>query len=176
MPTMKSLALLSGLAVAALASPVLAQPGQLDTSFGNNGIAVLPINAVLTLKTLQQPNGDILVDTEVDPDDTDIIRLLPNGTIDTSFGNQGVVTLSIPGNEFSEQGDMQLRPDGSILVLGVVNVPVHRGPIKHGVVARFLANGAPDTSFGTNGMVQLTKVGGSTGDTPNASSKWYGGF
>ena len=167
MPTTKSLALLSALAVASLAPPALAQPGQLDPSFGNNGIAVLPISTGLTLKTIQQPNGDILVDTEVGFDDTDIIRLLPNGAIDTSFGNQGVVTLSIPGNVFSETGDMQLQPDGSILVLGVVNVPVRRGPIKHGVVARFLANGAPDTSFGTNGMVQLTQMGGSQGDTPS---------
>ena len=167
MPTTKSLVLLSALALVALASPALAQPGQLDPSFGNNGIAVLPISTVLTLKSLQQPNGDILVDAAVSANATDIIRLLPNGAIDTTFGNQGIVTLSVPNNVFSGQGDMQLQPDGSIFVLGVVNVPVRRGPIKHGVVARFLANGAPDTSFGTNGMVQLTQLGGSQGDTPS---------
>ncbi len=124
MPTTKSLALLSALAVAALASPALAQPGQLDPSFGNNGIAVLPISTVLTLKSLQQPNGDILVDAAVSANATDIVRLLPNGAVDTTFGNQGIVSLSIPNNVFSGQGDMQLQPDGSILVLGVVNVPV----------------------------------------------------
>jgi uncharacterized delta-60 repeat protein len=167
-PTTKSLALLSALSVAALASPAMAQPGQLDPSFGNNGIAVLPISTVLTLKSLQQPNGDILVDAAVSANATDIVRLLPNGAVDTTFGNQGIVSLSIPNNVFSGQGDMQLQPDGSIVVLGVVNVPVRRGPIKHGVVARFLANGAPDTSFGANGIVQLTQLGGSQSDTPRA--------
>jgi uncharacterized delta-60 repeat protein len=149
-----------------MTSPALAKPGQLDPSFGNNGVAVVPIATGLVYKTLQQPDGKILVDGGFGTE-TEIVRLLPNGTIDTSFGNQGVVSFSVPNNEFQLKGDMQLQPNGSIVVVGAVNVPVPRGAMPHGVVLRLLPNGAPDTSFGAAGLVQLTSLGGPQTDSPN---------
>lgn len=162
----RMIAALAVVAAGALTSPALAQPGQLDPRFGKKGVAVLPVSAALALKTLQQPDGKLLVDAPADTNSAKIVRLLPNGAVDTSFGTQGVVTLTVPNNVFSLQGDMQLQPDGAIVVLGVVNVPVHRGPLHHGVVARFLANGTLDSSFGTNGVVQLTALGGAQTDSP----------
>jgi uncharacterized delta-60 repeat protein len=165
-PNSSLAAVLAALAAASFALPALAQPGQLDPTFGNQGIDVLPLSVSVVYKTLQQPDAKLLVAASVGAPSTDIIRLLPTGAVDTTFGTQGVVTLSIPNNEFSLQGDMQLQPDGAIILVGVVNVPVRRGPKYHGVVARFLADGTPDASFGTNGIVQLTPLGGSLTDAP----------
>src|SRR5690349_9029477 len=83
------------------------QPGSLDPSFGNNGIQTTAITIGNFLdeqgKTvLTDAKGDIFVILNIGG----IVKYLPNGRLDSSYGNAGysnVVNMSIAGAAF--QGD-----------------------------------------------------------------------
>ncbi|HTZ70095.1 MAG TPA: hypothetical protein VMB71_05530 [Acetobacteraceae bacterium] len=152
-----------------LAAPAAAAPGDLDPSFGTGGFARIPINGFATLatKALVQPDGNILIEAQAAianaPDVAEIIRLLPNGAIDPSFGTNGVATFTVAGN-YVDPADMQLQPDGRILLSGTVILAGQEHPPFHGVVARFTSSGSPDGSFGTGGEIFLTPLGGNAED------------
>jgi uncharacterized delta-60 repeat protein len=162
-------AALAALTMMSLAPAAMAAAGQLDPSFGTNGIAVLPISGGVGLvtKVLQQPNGELLVETQ-GSGGIEIILLTATGAVDPSFGVQGIASLSIPGQLVEEPTDMQLQPDGSIVVVADVAAHTGKGVTGHGIVARFNANGALDASFGSEGVVDLTPLNGSEGDKPEA--------
>lgn len=81
--------------------------------------------------------------------DSLIFRLLPDGSFDSSFGVNGKLVVDTPTN--SE--DFAIRalslPEGKTLVGGVS----YGNGDSSFALARFLADGALDTSFGTNGIV-----------------------
>lgn len=79
-----------------------------------------------------------------------VLAYLPDGTPDSSFGDAGVVTVDVDGDE--EARAVLVLPDGRILVAGLVGGDV----VPEGfVLARFLANGSPDASFGDQGVVTI---------------------
>jgi uncharacterized delta-60 repeat protein len=87
-----------------------------------------------------RPNGD---------SNFALVRYLPNGKLDPSFGDRGVVITDFGGpNDFARALAIQL--DGKIVVAG-------RGDATSGqlafAVARYRPNGRPDTSFGNDGLV-----------------------
>lgn len=71
-----------------------------------------------------------------------VIRLLPNGRIDRSFGRRGRVSIFVPPQRYSDAdiSDVIALPDGRLLVTGVL-----QGRI---LLARLLPDGRPDPSFG----------------------------
>lgn len=75
------------------------------------------------------------------------IRLNADGSLDTSFGTDGVVIVDNGGSEVSES--MVLLEDESFIIVGYHNDTF--------TVAKFTKEGAIDTSFGNNGwkMVPL---------------------
>jgi uncharacterized delta-60 repeat protein len=133
--------------------------GSPDTSFGNGGLATVnfnglsgpPINFEGAMAIAVQPGsgGKILlagsVWTSKGPE-FGVVRLNPNGTLDTTFGAKGSggkVTVS-PGLGTGEDSDMAVLPDGRFILAGM------SGPIT---LARFNANGTLDTTFGNKGVV-----------------------
>ncbi|HEX8002231.1 MAG TPA: hypothetical protein VF519_06015 [Mycobacteriales bacterium] len=81
-----------------------------------------------------------------------LARYLPNGRPDPSFGTRGLVRLTFPGGLLVVQ--LTQLSDGRLLVAGSSLAD------RPGVVlARFLANGRPDPSFGTRGMT-VTSIAG----------------
>jgi uncharacterized delta-60 repeat protein len=74
----------------------------------------------------------------------------PSGTLDTSFGLGGKVTI-----DFATSG-IVVQPDGRLVVAGALATPDHN---LNFAVARFNSDGAFDSSFGTGGKVG-TDVGG----------------
>jgi uncharacterized delta-60 repeat protein len=100
--------------------------GRLDSSFGNRGyeeIRSLAGDAATAIAT--QPDGKILLATNSanfdvkDALNTAVVRLLPNGSPDPSFGRKGVATLSvvgcIGGGECRSAG-LAVQADGNVLV------------------------------------------------------------
>jgi uncharacterized delta-60 repeat protein len=135
--------------------------GRLDTSFGGDGTVVTDIggqdsaNAVIV-----QPDRKILVVgngwTSGPDENFTLVRYNENGSLDTSFGLEGIVTTDFMGGADRAQG-VALLPDGRIVVAGVGQVSGGCFPNpceRYGVaMAQYHANGALDTSFGSGGGV-----------------------
>jgi uncharacterized delta-60 repeat protein len=112
-----------------------------DKSFGANGTVVLPNRFGSYGTAAIQPDGKILVATNGNGVNGELDRFTSAGKLDSSFGSQGVVIF-----KFSSLSGIALQPDGRILA-GVQSFIVVGAR-----VARLLANGSIDTSFGTNGL------------------------
>jgi uncharacterized delta-60 repeat protein len=81
--------------------------------------------------------------------DLALARLFPDGTLDRSFGQGGVVRATNRESMFAAGGSgLTIREDGTILVAG------YKG------LYAFTPAGTPDPSFGTNGVVEVDGVPG----------------
>jgi uncharacterized delta-60 repeat protein len=80
-----------------------------------------------------------------------VARYLADGSLDASFGSNGVVTG--PVLDGSSPGSVAVQPDGKIVVSGSVVTKTY----KNGVVGvvRYHANGSVDSSFGTAGVTAV---------------------
>ena len=69
-----------------------------------------------------QADGKILVVSDgggSQSQETDVTRYLPNGTLDTTFGNGGVFSVEVGGNGYQTNFmDVAIAPDGRIVVVG----------------------------------------------------------
>ncbi|WP_165688549.1 hypothetical protein [Solilutibacter tolerans] len=86
-----------------------------------------------------------------------LMRVNANGVLDTTFGDQGIVRTDFSGGNDAIYADPVIQPDGRIVVAGST---ARAGNINF-ALARYDANGALDTSFGSGGKVELDFVGGS---------------
>ena len=109
-------------AVVRLRSP----QGTLDPSFGadGHGAAVIDLGGDNEgTEMALQANGKILVagtattKGELDPA---VIRLQPNGTLDTSFGDGGERVIEMPGSQ--AVSGLAIAPDGKVVVVGTTGV------------------------------------------------------
>lgn len=135
--------------------------GSLDPSFGTGGKAFIYFfdfgefgrGAVLA------PNGKILLYGDSYQENTDndftLIRLNPNGSLDTTFGIGGEVTTDFQNN-FDIGTCVVVQPNGKI-VAGGYSEP-DDGSI-HFALARYNTDGTLDKSFGTNGEVVTNLAG-----------------
>jgi uncharacterized delta-60 repeat protein len=139
--------------------------GSLDTSFGQGGYVITNVSGgdpAWNSSLLQQPNGDLIVSYTQGPNGTynndqggvwDLYRFNANGTPDTSFGNQGIVTTAAAGGPegivlYPNAGTAN---DGKILAVGQA---ADNGKNTTLELARYNTNGSLDTTFGTGGLVQ----------------------
>ena len=148
--------------------------GTPDTSFGTGGVttidfsrgsdramAVSAVQAgtggkVLVAGTAQTSKGQLVFG---------VVRLNPNGTLDTTFGDKtskGKVTAAPDSRSSSQVYSMAVLPDGKFVLAGLtLNVgSTGRGSVS---LARFNADGTLDTTFGSKGTVltTITAAGGS---------------
>ena len=124
--------------------------GSIDTSFGTNGKVITTLNTSfsdIVTKIIIQEDGKILAggfsSREYDSKFA-MVRYLPNGAIDTSFGSNGILI----SNYNSANADSTLQTDGKILMVGGFDLGVF-------TVLRFYNNGSLDTTFGNNGVVYV---------------------
>lgn len=54
-----------------------------------------------------------------------VVRLNDDGTLDTSFGTDGIVAIDFFGG-FDEASDVVIQPDGKILVVGELSEGLNR--------------------------------------------------
>src|SRR6202167_5105760 len=88
--------------------------GALDTTFGTKGVVTIQFGEgdVVVIGVAIQSNGQIVVVGTGLPGGGQLVRLNTNGSIDTTFGTNGVVTLTIT------PGVLALQSNGEILVAG----------------------------------------------------------
>ncbi len=127
------------------------QSGQLDPSFGQEGIQTTPFGEKgAAFAVAQQKDkkivaaGFIHLDTG---DDFALIRYLPNGNIDPSFGKSGKIHTHF--HFFDGINALEIQEDEKILVAG--SAVVDNNQVI--VLARYLPNGLLDKSFGEEGKV-----------------------
>ncbi len=128
------------------------EAGSLDTSFCGSGICTYTGTQYGTGNAVAvQPDGKIVCTGELlGTGAISVVRLLPNGDLDPSFGSGGVVQtrLGDPSDEDSGKAVL-LQGDGRIVVAATADL---HNSIDFSVV-RYLSDGRLDPSFGSNGVV-----------------------
>jgi uncharacterized delta-60 repeat protein len=126
--------------------------GRLDTQFSQNGFTTTDVTsgADLGYDMLRQPDGKIVVAGRVGNsgrDDWGVVRYLPNGGIDRTWGNKGTVITSF-GKSFDVAYGIAIQANGKIVVAG----RVHRTTTgsDFGVV-RYNSDGSVNLPFGSDG-------------------------
>ena len=141
----------------------LAQPaGSLDVSFGTGGKVVSNFSAIAEeAKAVSlQADGKILIagfaQFAATGKDFLVVRYLSDGTLDLSFGNNGMWTLDLQLGSDDVAHSMVIDADGKIIVAGSSDDGVN----KNGALVRLLSGGILDNSFGNNGIVLTDFVPG----------------
>ena len=131
--------------------------GALDPSFGTGGTLTLaPDSGTHRAHALALlPDGRMVVAGLVGGGDFGVARLLPDGTPDSTFGEDGWVTTDFGGGE-DEAHAIVLQPDGRIVVGGSSRF----GAADGFALARYDADGSPDSTFGTDGRVTTGAASG----------------
>lgn len=155
--------------------------GQLDGSFGSGGKVFTAIgrgtNADEALSAVLDASGRIVVagfarsGPGAARNDFALARYLADGTLDISFNSggarPGVVIIDFAGDR-DQFNDVTIDPSGRIVAVGSARpAPGARSDFA---IARFLADGTLDSSFGPGGPIPgivITPM--TTGDNPDAA-------
>jgi uncharacterized delta-60 repeat protein len=149
--------------------------GGLDRAFGKGGVLRIDVghndeDHDAARAVAVQPDGKIIVAGRSYPGDFGVVRLLPDGRRDPTFGERGIVRTFFHVTLHDNRGKpfaipvgrrayaLALLPGGKLLVAGGNVVPIHEGrdhPSDHGVVVRYLADGRVDPSFGRRGIAKV---------------------
>jgi uncharacterized delta-60 repeat protein len=141
--------------------PVLAAAGDLDRSFGQDGIT-LPVGGSFTsaFSLAVQADGKILAGGYAG-NSFAVARFFPNGALDTNFGNGGRVTTAF--TEFNAFGgiitDLAVLTDGKIVAVGEISVPDLTSFRRNLMVVRYNADGSIDTTFNGTGKYMYAAGG-----------------
>lgn len=161
--------------------------GSLDTNFGTNGIAIYNIGDILNIAssldtptaiTLTKNNNIIITGTTTAGALTGItnvfiMKLDATGTLDTTFGVNGVNIVNI-GTQITPQlsifsidsaRDVVVESDGNIIVSGTTSL----SGISNFFKLKFSADGHINTLFGDNG-VALINIDAILGIVPTPDS------
>jgi len=131
--------------------------GTLDSSFGNNGMDSIHIdNLNYPSGIVVQEDGKIVVAGDVrksvyDETRTFIYRLMPDGGLDPTFGENGIVVNKHVWDINSV--DLIIRPDGKLVIGSTYEVFGSQASYQ---LESFNSNGTVDKSFGVNGIGKFT--------------------
>ncbi len=135
--------------------------GTPDSSFNGNGTFSLPGYQDAPESVVLQQDGRIVAMYYGSGYDIVFLRLNANGTVDSSYGTDGIVTISMDGEEISGTGCV-IQPDDKIVFTG------QRGSYNdnHLIVGRLLPSGSLDNSFNGSGIATVED---------NPGTQWYAG-
>lgn len=129
--------------------------GALDTTFNSTGIVITPIGAVgdTAMGVVIQPDGKLVIagyaGMGATGSDITVVRYNTNGSLDTSFGTNGIVTSDF-GSIYESASALALQSDGKIVVAGSLYATMS----VFGVV-RYNTDGTLDTSFNGTGYTAI---------------------
>ncbi|MFZ0546319.1 MAG: delta-60 repeat domain-containing protein [Candidatus Promineifilaceae bacterium] len=129
--------------------------GQLDPNFGSGGIVTTDFgtNSDTGNAVAVQPDGKIILAGSLfngSNGDIGLARYLNDGTLDTTFGNNGKIITDLNGRH-DQANAIALQPDGRIIVAGASYLQPSND--QDFVVLRYYPNGALDPTFSGNGWV-----------------------
>jgi uncharacterized delta-60 repeat protein len=137
-------------------------PAGLDSTFGSGGFASVALNYSNSANfpdVKVQPDGKIVAvaGSQTSGATWAVTRTNSDGTPDTSFGNNGTVVTTFPASTGGYANGVAFQPDGKIIVVGTVNTSTSNYDAWG--IARYNADGTPDTTFGTNGLLTVQFTG-----------------
>lgn len=133
--------------------------GIIDSTFGDNGKATVDVGvANSTARALAiQSDDKIVVAGYYDNNfynDAAVTRFNADGSVDSTFGNAGVVKMVL-SNQFDEFQDVIVQSDDNIVLTGKTT----QNGTEDFLLIRLQPDGSPDPFFGINGQV-TTDFGG----------------
>lgn len=138
------------------------RPGDLDTTFGADGIVLTAIGKDADARAvLVQPDGKVAVAGSAITADGPyerfaLARYNADGSLDPSFGTNGIVTTSI-GNSDAIPHALAWQPDGKLVVAGEASYNF--------ALARYTPDGSLDPGFGTSGIINDARFLGGAAHT-----------
>jgi uncharacterized delta-60 repeat protein len=125
--------------------------GVLDTSFGGDGIVTTPIFRSDTAQAVVvQADGKIIAAgsaNDFDANDFALVRYNTDGSLDTTFGGDGIVTTDF--GSYDAIYSLKIDAEGRIVAAGTAN----NATDGDFAIARYLDDGTLDTTFGDGGKV-----------------------
>ncbi|MEY2490169.1 MAG: hypothetical protein QOC70_2111, partial [Verrucomicrobiota bacterium] len=132
--------------------------GSLDTTFGQGGLVKTNINNDddRAYALARQSDGKIVAagkrgihfyPTEQRKGNVALVRYNPDGSLDATFGNGGIVVNDFGQGLESYAIDVVIQPDGRIIIAGESAYAF--------LVARYNSNGTLDTTFGNGGFREV---------------------
>jgi uncharacterized delta-60 repeat protein len=130
--------------------------GALDTRFSGDGILTIDAGAPDALNGVAvQPDGKIVA-VGYGPSGFLVIRLLPDGALDESFGSGGIVDTNVGDPRYRDSAAaVVVLDDGRIAVVGHSDFD-YPSYVPAGIdfaIVRYLPNGKTDPTFGVDGVV-----------------------
>ncbi|MFH1853348.1 MAG: right-handed parallel beta-helix repeat-containing protein [Candidatus Neomarinimicrobiota bacterium] len=130
--------------------------GSLDTSFDSDGIVTTSVNVGsgwgYIYSVAIQEDGKIIIagssPSATGNQDITLVRYNSNGSLDTSFDTDGIVTANITGAEVAH--GIAIQADGKIVVGGYSSTD------KEFLVLRYNNDGLLDTGFGSSGIFETS--------------------
>jgi uncharacterized delta-60 repeat protein len=121
--------------------------GGLDASFGLGGKVTGSFGFGAKDIAIQADSKVVMVGRI--EDDFAVARLNANGTVDTTFGGgDGLVSIDFGGRDHDEARAVAIQSDGKIVVAGT---SVKSGITAKWAIARYNADGTPDSTFAGDG-------------------------
>jgi uncharacterized delta-60 repeat protein len=128
--------------------------GTLDSSFGSNGVTNMTSGASFEILD----NGKFIVSGGVSDGFNvffSISRYFEDGTLDTSFGDNGTVVADISPERFDLNASIEIQEDGKMVLVGTTYTNATE---RKAIIARYLTDGTLDLTFGGTGFI-TTSVG-----------------
>jgi uncharacterized delta-60 repeat protein len=141
----------------AFANSLHAAPGDLDATFGTAGKFFTSIGGTTSSEPrtiATDVSGNIYVGAETlgASDDFSVIKLLPNGTLDTNFGSGGKVVVDLGAMSDDVLGGIAVDSSGNVFLAGASNA---NGGTAQFAVVKLTRAGAIDIGFGVNGRAYV---------------------
>ncbi len=117
--------------------------GTLDSTFNTNGYVITPFPGLDVAHAVALQSDGKIIAVGQSSADFSVFRYNSNGSLDTSFDTDGIVTTNIAGTDIAH--DVIIQPDGKIIAAG-------EGASDF-ALARYNADGSLDSTFDSDGKV-----------------------
>ncbi|MDR6961879.1 putative delta-60 repeat protein [Pseudomonas brassicacearum] len=133
--------------------------GTRDATFGQNGAISVDINhAFKDIDLTANTDGTFQVSAR-GFDQATVTRIGNDGTFVDGFGNHGMLTVNIPEDTYYNGGiSTAVQADGAVVIGAAYNAAGVGDPTY--ALQRFNSDGQPDTHFGEDGVLYLSRAMG----------------